>query len=293
MDEKDWRKDYLTIKEFAEYVGMSVSALRYYDNKNIFKPARHGMGIENKYRYYAPTQITMVKMIRVLTEVGVPLKVIKEMSKSREPVKVAKLLNRNREKVADEIHYLQEVYSVIDVFADLISEGMRINESEITVLERPAKNIILGAPTDFSEVKEFYGEFIRFCNSPHVPKLNTSYPIGGYWSNMAAFLEEPSLPMRFFSLDAKGHEQMDAGLYLTGYTRGYYGQTNDLPKRMAAFAKKNGIQFSGPVYNTYLFDEISMDDPQQYLLQVTASVTETRRVQSRRPRRIKHFTQKK
>jgi hypothetical protein len=54
---------------------------------------------------------------------------------------------------------------------------------------------------------------------------------------------------------------------------------------MAAFAKKNGLIFTGAVYNTYLFDEISITDPNQYLLQVSASVSETRRVPSRRPRR--------
>jgi effector-binding domain-containing protein len=54
---------------------------------------------------------------------------------------------------------------------------------------------------------------------------------------------------------------------------------------MAAFAKKNGLVFSGPVYNVYLFDEISVIDPEQYLLQVSASVMETSRVFTRRPRR--------
>jgi effector-binding domain-containing protein len=53
---------------------------------------------------------------------------------------------------------------------------------------------------------------------------------------------------------------------------------------MAAFAKKNGLLFTGPVYNAYLFDEISLVDPERYLLQISASVTETRRVPSRRPR---------
>ena len=148
----------------------------------------------------------------------------------------------------------------------------------------PEKRLILGGENDFTGTTEFFGEFIRFCNEPHEPKLNTSYPIGGYWSSMAAFLDEPSRPMRFFSLDPKGNEQRAAGLYLNGYTRGYYGQTNDLPERMATFAKKNGLIFTGAVYNTYLFDEISTTDPERYLLQVSASVSETRRVPSRRPR---------
>jgi effector-binding domain-containing protein len=94
---------------------------------------------------------------------------------------------------------------------------------------------------------------------------------------MEAFLADPSRPTRFFSRDPVGNEVIAEGLYLTGYTRGYYGQTNGLPRRMADYAEENGLTFTGPVYNTYLFDELSVKDPERYLLQVSASVTEARR----------------
>ena len=286
MKNKDFFTDFLSIKEFARFVGISASALRHYDKTGVFTPAKHGIDFQNKYRYYSPTQITTVKMIRVLTEIGVPLKTIKELTQNRTPEKLIKLLTQNREKVADEIYFLQEVHSVINTFIDLLNEGMSVTETDITVSETPEKRLILGDICDFSNSTEFYGEFIRFCNDdPHEPKLNLSYPIGGYWESMAAFLDEPNRPMRFFSLDPKGYDKRAAGLYLNGYTRGYYGHTNDLPGRMAAFAKKHGLVFTGAVYNIYLFDEISVADPEQYLLQVSASVTETRRVPSRRPRR--------
>ena len=285
MNNESLNKDFLSIKEFAGFVGMTAVALRHYDKTGVFLPAKRGIEFENKYRFYSPTQITTIKMIRVLTEIGVPLKEIKELADNRTPEKLLKLLSRNRDKVADEIRFLQDVSLVIGTFIDLLNEGMSVTETEISVSEMPEKRLILGDNTDFSGSAEFFGEFVRFCNSTHEPKLNMSYPVGGWWESMAAFLDEPSRPMRFFSLDTKGHEQRTEGLYLNGYTRGYYGQVNDLPKRMAAFAKKNGLIFTGAVYNTYLFDEISIADPEQYLLQVSASVSETRRVPSRRPRR--------
>ena len=282
MNNKNWEKDFLSIKEFAEIVGITAVALRYYDEIGIFLPAKHGDEYKNKYRYYAPMQITTVKMIRVLTEIGVPLKEIKGLTKSRTPESMIKLLSRYKDKVAEKIRFLQEIISVIGTFIELLNEGMSVTESEISVTEMPEKRIILGDRTDFSGSSEFYGEYIRFCNTPHEPKINPSYPVGGYWESMAVFLDEPSHPMRFFSLDPKGNERRAAGLYLNGYTRGYYGHTNDLPERMTVFAKKNGLVFTGAVYNTYLFDEISIADPEQYLLQVSASVTETRRLPSRR-----------
>ena len=287
MSENNNEKGFLPIKEFAELVGMTPDALRHYDNKGIFRPVKRGIEFENKYRYYAPPQITAVKMIRVLAEIGVSLDTIKELSEDRTPEKLMKLLSKQKGVIADEIVFLQEAFSVISTFLELLNEGISATETEISVSTMPEKRIILGGINDFDGSVGFYKAFTRFCSSALEPKLNLSYPVGGYFESMDMFLSEPSKPTRFFSLDPKGYECIPAGLYMTGYTRGYYGQTNDLPERMAAFAEKNGLVFTGPVYNIYLFDELSVSDPDQYLLQATAPVKETRRTPSRRP--IRHL----
>jgi hypothetical protein len=100
---------------------------------------------------------------------------------------------------------------------------------------------------------------------------------------MDDFINGPSKPMRFFTIDPNGCDRKEEGLYLVGYTRGYYGEVNDLPARMAGYANDNGLIFIGPVYNVYLFDEMSILDKNNYLLQVSAPVRETRRMQYRHP----------
>jgi DNA-binding transcriptional MerR regulator len=275
MNQDDNSKDFLTIAEFASIVGISADMLRHYDKKGIFSPDKLGVEYKNNYRFYAPTQITAIKMIRVLGEIGVSLDDIKELSDNRNPEKLMKLLSKHKGLVLDEMNALQDVYSVISTFHELLVEGMCANESEITLSEKPERKRILGEVNDFSSEDSFFREYLRFCNEPHEPKLNLSYPIGGYWCNMDSFLDEPSHPTHFFSLDPNGKEKQPAGLYLTGYTRGYYGHTNDLPERMVEYADRNGLEFSGPVYNLYLFDELSIDDTEQYLLQVTSAVKDT------------------
>jgi effector-binding domain-containing protein len=54
---------------------------------------------------------------------------------------------------------------------------------------------------------------------------------------------------------------------------------------MAAYAKRNGLTFTGPVYGVYLLDEFCVADPEQYLLRVSAPVSEARRDSERRIRR--------
>jgi DNA-binding transcriptional MerR regulator len=270
-------EDYLPIGEFARIVGITPNSLRVYDNKGIFSPALRGNGLENAYRYYAPMQITTIKMIRVLTKIGVPHRTIREMAASRTPEKLIKLLRKQKEELAGEIRFLREAHSVIAMFLDFITEGLLAEESDIFVREGPERRIVLGELNEYGDGEGFYGAFARFCAARHTPELNLSYPIGGYFDSMERFLGAPSRPSRFFSHDPSGKESIAEGLYLTGYTRGYYGQTNDLPQRMADYADKNGLMFTGPVYNTYLLDELSMTDPEQYLLQASASVSEARR----------------
>jgi len=284
MKDINFEKEFHSIKEFAEFVGITEKTLRRYDDEDIFAPAkRDGDGERNKYRFYSPIQITTIKMIRVLTEIGVSFDTIRELKHNRTPEKLLKLLRQHKNQIADNINVLQEVYSIISTYNELLYDAISVTETEITVTEMPKRNIILGELTDFNETAGFYREFVRFCRTNHEPNLNMSYPVGGYWDNITSFFNEPAQPARFFSLDPNGNDYMPAGLYLVGYTRGYYGQTNDLPKRMAAYAKNNGLKFEGPVYNIYLTDALSEIDRDQYLLQVSASVVETRHSKSRHP----------
>jgi hypothetical protein len=46
-----------------------------------------------------------------------------------------------------------------------------------------------------------------------------SFPVGGYFEDMDAFMKKPSQPTRFFSIAPKGTDLKPAGLYLIGYTR--------------------------------------------------------------------------
>jgi len=60
---------------------------------------------------------------------------------------------------------------------------------------------------------------------------------------------------------------------LTGFHSGYYGEFDDLSERMAAYMEENDLTVSGPLYIIYLFDEICVEDPTQYLAMVCVAVS--------------------
>jgi effector-binding domain-containing protein len=67
-------------------------------------------------------------------------------------------------------------------------------------------------------------------------------------------------------------DRKPAGLYVTGYTRGYYGQSDALYKRIMAYIKENGLEICGPAYEMYPLNEISIPDPRSYLMRVSIEV---------------------
>jgi DNA-binding transcriptional MerR regulator len=277
MDQISIDADYLSTNEFAQVAGTTADKLRFYDEKGIFHPACRGVGIKSQHRYYSPRQLTTFKMIRILDEIKVPLKIIKELEEKRTPHELIKTLSFYKKRVAYSISFLQEVYSVINTFLELLYEGISIIETDLSVSLLPERPLLMGARTNYGGSDNFYGPYKQFCLGSYVPKLNHSYPVGGYFDDMPTFLKNPSQPTHFYSLDPNGRDRRAEGHYLIGYTRGDYSQTNDLPQRMLKYAKNKGLRFNGPIYNTYLFDEVSTGDPSLYLLQASASVIETRK----------------
>jgi DNA-binding transcriptional MerR regulator len=277
MKELDFLKkgNLVGITEFAKFIGTTPKVLRYYHETGLFIPKEHGVKYKNEYRYYSMTQVTEYNLVRVLTQIGVKIADIKSYMENRTPEKLAKLYKRQDDFITNELSFYQECSALIKTQLGLLTDGLYATEEEITVKDMPARQIILGGENNFcNSAGGFVGEFARFCNAEHDPKINLSYSIGGYWDGMDVFMHQPALPIRFFSYDPRGKQQIPEGKYLIGYTRGYYGQTNDLPERMAAFAEENGYLFNDGVYNIYLYDEVSVSDTKQYLLQVCASVRE-------------------
>jgi DNA-binding transcriptional MerR regulator len=263
----------LSIKEFADFTGLNESTLRYYDGIGLLSPELRGA---NRYRYYSPRQMITVDFIKVLIKVGVPLSTIAHMNKSRTPQSVLALLTQQENKLDAQLHELQTAYSIIHTYRNTIESGIAAQEGGISVCDLDERRIILGQVNDFSGAVNFYEPFMRFCNTAHENNIDLHYPIGGYYEDIQVFLDTPSQPTRWFSLDPRGNGRRKAGRYLVAHNKGYYGEFGDLPQRMLAHAQANALSFGGPLYITYLLDEISMTDHKHYLSQIAVGVSKKR-----------------
>lgn len=60
----------LKIGDFAELVGTNLRTLRYYEELGLIEPAERSAG---GFRYYRPTDVNRVHLIRDLQDLGLPL----------------------------------------------------------------------------------------------------------------------------------------------------------------------------------------------------------------------------
>ena len=149
---------------------------------------------------------------------------------------------------------------------------MRVDEAQIAVEKKECLPIALWPRNVYGEGDTFIEALAVFVNQAETHHVNLSFPVGGYFDSLELMAQAPNQPQHFFSIDPMGMQAQEEGAYLVGYTRGYYGELGDLPERMAGFAKDKGITVSGPVFAIYLFEETSIREPADYLVQVCASV---------------------
>ena len=269
-------KEYLSVNEFSKFSGIEKTTLRYWDEIGLFSPAKRDPN--NNYRYYSPDQLIAVHFITVLSELNIPLKTIDAIKKERNPESVIQLIEQQEKLLDLEMRRLQERYSVIHERRASILEGIKATklDSCIAVVHMEEQTGVLGPPNEFREGEDFHDPFSRFCHIAEELRINLNYKIAGFHETPESFLSAPGRPGRFISLDPAGNYKRPAGNYLVAYSRRYYGQYGDIPQKIEAYVADNALMLSGPVYTTYMFDEICVDDPSQYLVQICVAASKRR-----------------
>jgi len=261
--------DYLSIKEFSKLTGVKPSTLRYYDELGIFSPVYRA---DNGYRYYSARQVITINSIKLLQEIDVPTRVITKLINNRSEESIIEVLSIKQQELGAELERLQSIKNVIDQRHKMISIGNAAETNKIVVRSVEEFHYRLGPKNDFGGSTYFLNPFMRFCAEAEDYGIDLRFPVAGIFDDLDSWLDAPSQPSHWFSVDPTGDSVRPGGDYVVGYSHGYYGEVGDLPKRVSAYIKKRGIEVTGPVYNIFLLDELSIKEQDQYLMQFSMRV---------------------
>lgn len=100
---------------FAKRAGLSPSALRYYDDVDLLKPAR--VDEATGYRYYSEVQLEQAELIRFLRSLELPLGEIRVTLAATDPAALAAHLKGYRRDVRARLDEKERILTDIKLFA--------------------------------------------------------------------------------------------------------------------------------------------------------------------------------
>ena len=103
-------KHHISIGYFAAQTGLSIRALRLYDEVGLLKPAvvvKH-----NKYRYYKPDQIAIAQQIKTYRENELPLEEIKQIL--NHPLSATQHLEQHLERLRQRLTQQQMIIGQLE-----------------------------------------------------------------------------------------------------------------------------------------------------------------------------------
>jgi len=111
----------LSIGEMSKFTGVGIQALRYYDRKNILKPAR--IDPDTGYRYYTFEQANSVDVISACVELDIPLKELADLFDTDDYELLREFFLRNKEAALRK----QKVVNTMLCLADKALTRMEMN----------------------------------------------------------------------------------------------------------------------------------------------------------------------
>lgn len=101
----------LSIGELAEHTGVTTSALRYYDELGLVRPAARESG---RRRRYAASAVAEVGVIRFLREVGFTLAEVSSFLAVDQPRPRQEIIDRKLAQVVQQQHQLEVAREVLE-----------------------------------------------------------------------------------------------------------------------------------------------------------------------------------
>jgi DNA-binding transcriptional MerR regulator len=261
----------LSISELARFARISRTALIHYDHFGLVSPRARG---DNNYRYYSHDQITATNVINTLQSLGMSLKEIKVLMNARTPESTVELFFKQGEMLGREIERLRQSRKLLLTLHDMIEKGLSADENVIEARVEDEESIFLGPQIDYSggkTIEEATLEFYEYCMERE-PEMDLNYPVWGLFNEERTKNHDWNGPDRFYFWMPDAPDRKPKGLYVTGYTRGYYGTGDKLYRRIMKFIDDNGFEICGPSWEMYLLNEISVADENSYLMKISIPI---------------------
>jgi DNA-binding transcriptional MerR regulator len=136
----------LGIGGFALLTGLSLHALRHYDEVGLLRPAM--VDPATGYRRYRPDQIPRARLIGVLRKIDLPLDTVHQVVDAPDPTTSTAILVRHRQELLARAHALSRMVRTVDHY---IEHGVDMPQSTSPRIVQVTINV-----RDLHQARDFY-----------------------------------------------------------------------------------------------------------------------------------------
>ena len=267
------RNLYMTTGEFAALMGVSKHTLFHYDDIGLFSPEYVA---ENGYRMYSLYQMETLEAIRILRDLGMPLKEIREFLEVRSPRELMRVFAEREAQISQEIQKLQKMQDWIRQRKRKIGMILEQDLTGIQIRHYPERYYLI-RPIDGTSEKDYMSKtnalILDFKNTEQRRDYEVAYlqyeknlsrQIYNAYDNVILLLEQKPEHMTY--------QVIPEGDYLTGFHVGDWRNVGEAYERIKQYRKQHGLQTEAVYIERDLVDQLAAQHAEEYVTEISVRV---------------------
>ncbi|MEG0918297.1 MAG: MerR family transcriptional regulator [Anaerovoracaceae bacterium] len=260
---------YYKIGEIAKLYGISIDALRYYEDLGLITPKRGSNG----YRYYSINHIQQLNTIRDLRTIGFSMEEIGHHLKYFTVADTISLLDTQIDRINHKINHLEMLKKRLKMRkGNIISNKNLLNQEGVVIKSLPERKILIFnddikgyQDVDYSlkKLQHKHAEanyVLSNCSLGAIASLDEVLE-KGYGSFMSVFYILPDGSSEFDTMLTKGK-------YLSLVHKGSYDKMKDSMKLLLDYIDLNGLKPIGNPLEIYIVDEYDSGDENEFVTEI-------------------------
>lgn len=242
------------IGDFSKLTNLTVRALRHYEEVGLLTPAH--IDDETNYRYYSAEQLSIVNKIKMLQQIGLPLKLIKEVIDSDDLSTLEYYYKKREKEIKEELESLKTKITLIEAHLSTLEDEKIMQKYNVELKEMPKRNImsLRRVIPNYSEEgilwNEMYEEVLKQNIKLSNPPLGVSmYHDSGYKEKDVDMEIQSSVIGEYQGTETIKFYEYPSFMMATVTFNGDFNQMPAVTQAIGIWIEANNYQISGPMFN--------------------------------------------
>lgn len=242
------------IGDFSKLTNLTIRALHHYEELEILLPNR--IDAATHYRYYSADQLPLVNQIKLLQQIGLPLKTIKEVIQRNDTKLLEHYYELRETEIHEELEELKKKQKLLTTFKEKIQDGSPMEKYHVELKEIPQRKVmsLRKVVTSFNDEhalwnnlhKEFLKQNVKMANPPIGM---TIYHDKEYKETDVDIEVQSEIVGEYQNTDEVRFFDTTAFTIASVTFNGSYEQMPDVTQAIAAWIEANNYIICGPMVN--------------------------------------------